>query len=208
MVATYVDLLASEPDDGESTAEYLEFAEDGAREMLAMIDALQNYYETTAQEMTVETVDTAAVVTDVVDTLEPQLRDADVTVKTENLPTVEGDATQLEAVFEQLLGNALEHGTDVSEIRVSAIRGDDEYRFSVVDDGLDRIASDTEKLFRIFGDAGEATDGPGVGLAVCELVVDRHQGEIWIESEAGETTVQFTIPMAETRPEPLVATRG
>jgi signal transduction histidine kinase len=43
---------------------------------------------------------------------------------------------------------------------------------------------------------------------VCELVVDRHQGEIWIESEAGETTVQFTIPMAETRPEPLVATRG
>ena len=208
MVATYVDLLASEPDDGESTAEYLEFAEDGAREMLAMIDALQNYYETTAQEMTVETDDTAAVVTDVVDTLEPQLRDADVTVKTENLPTVEGDATQLEAVFEQLLGNALEHGTDVSEIRVSAIRGDDEYRFSVVDDGLDRIASDTEKLFRIFGDAGEATDGPGVGLAVCELVVDRHQGEIWIESEAGETTVQFTIPMAETRPEPLVATRG
>jgi signal transduction histidine kinase len=202
MVATYVDLLAAEQENGESTAEYLEFAEDGAREMLSMIDALQNYYEITTRETTREPVDTTVVLTDVLDTLEPQLRDADVTMRTEELPTVEGDATQLEAVFEQLLENALEHGTDVSEIQVSASRSGDEYRFAVSDDGVDGVTGDPEKLFRIFGDAGEATDGPGVGLAVCELVVDRHRGEIWIESEAGETTVRFTIPVEGTRPTP------
>lgn len=93
MVASYVDLLAAEYDDpDESTAEYLAFAEDGAREMLEMIDALQSYYETAAHETTVERVDTGAVVADVVDTLESQLQDTDVIVTVGDLPAVTGDA--------------------------------------------------------------------------------------------------------------------
>ena len=109
-----------------------------------------------------------------------------------------GDRPQLVQLMQNLIGNGLKfHGQEPPHVHVSAQSGENEWVFSVRDNGIGIAPKHHERIFEIFGRLHNQQEypGTGIGLAVCRRVVDRHGGRIWVESEAGHGSVfHFTIP--------------
>ena len=88
---------------------------------------------------------------------------------------------------------------------MSAKRDTDNYVFSVRDNGIGIAAEYREKIFEVFRRLHHAQDypGTGIGLAICRRVVQRHRGQIWVESEvACGSTFRFTIPIQQSEDPP------
>ncbi|NUB92565.1 PAS domain S-box protein [Haloterrigena sp. SYSU A121-1] len=203
MVTSYLRLLENRYGDAfdEDGQEFLDYAVDGAERMSEMIDGLLAYSRIETRGDPLEPVDLETVLDDVIDDLQFQIDETDAALELDALPTVEGDASQLRQVFQNLLDNALTyHGDEPPRISVDAERQGDQWELSVRDAGIGIAPDDQERVFTVFDrlHGQEEYDGTGIGLALCQRIVERHGGEIRIDSEPGEgTTFSFTLPAAE-----------
>ncbi|WP_226021931.1 PAS domain S-box protein [Halomicrobium salinisoli] len=218
MVSSYLQLLESRyADDLDQDArEFIEFAVDGADRMRAMIDALLEYSRVETRGDPFEPIDLNAVLEDVRNDLQMRIAESDAEITVEDLPRVEGDAGQLRQVFQNLLDNAIEYsGDEPPRIHVAAerckgqsasIRTDnttesgDRWLVSVSDNGIGIDPDDADRVFEVFQrlHSRDEHDGTGIGLALVERIVERHGGEVWVESEPGEgSTFRFTLPYVE-----------
>ena len=200
MVSSYLQLIESRAGEEltEETEEFLEFAVDGADRMRDMINGLLAYSRVEAQGKPLESVDLNEVVGDICDDLGVRIaeRDADIDVK--ELPRVAGDEQQLRQVFQNLLANALEYnGDDPPRVYISAERNGSMWEISVQDEGIGIEPDQQDRIFEVFQRLQSRTDheGSGIGLALCQRIVERHGGEIWVKSEPGTgSTFSFTLP--------------
>jgi chemotaxis family two-component system sensor kinase Cph1 len=205
MVKSYVDLLETEYGDDldEEADEYMTFAVDGAERMQRMIDDLLQYSRVETQASEFEEVDASDVLETTLKDLELRIAEVDATVTHDDLPTVRADPNQLGQLFQNLIKNAIDHaGDEPPEIHVSAEQDetDREVDFSVADDGPGIPEDQQERIFEIFEQGGRDDDGTGIGLAVCQRIVNRHGGDIWVESTDREgSTFHFTMPAASTQ---------
>ncbi|QSW99839.1 PAS domain-containing protein [Haloterrigena alkaliphila] len=203
MVSSYLKLLEDRYGDelGDDGREFVEFAVDGAERMTAMIDGLLEYSRVTTRGDPLEPIDLERVVDDVLADLQFRIEDHDAEITVEDLPRVEGDADQLRQVFQNLLDNAIEYsGDEPPRIRVDAERNGDMWTVSVADEGIGIDPDDTDRIFEVFErlHTREEHEGTGIGLALCKRIVERHDGELWVESEPDEgTTFSFTLPAVD-----------
>ncbi len=198
MVSSYIDLLESELDEqlDEETRQYMNFAVDGAERMRGMIDGLLQYSRVESQGEAFSETDVKAVVDGIQEDLQLKIDKADAEIVVGELPTVDADADQLGQLFQNLVKNAIEHGGAETRVEISAEETASGYRFAVSDDGPGIPADQQEDIFGLF-DKGNDSEGTGIGLAVCERIVNRHNGDIWVESTEGDgTTFYFTIETA------------
>ncbi|GGM27378.1 ATP-binding protein [Haloarcula argentinensis] len=200
MVSSYVDLLDSEYGDDldEEAAEYMAFAVDGARRMQEMVNALLRYSRVETNSGDFEETDPEAVLDRTGDALQMRIEEVDATITAESLPPVEADPNQVGQVFQNLLENAIEYAVEADiepRVEVSAEEDDDMVTFTVSDNGPGIPAADHEEVFDIFHRAGaHDTEGTGIGLAVCQRIVLRHDGRIWVEPSDDGATFKFTLP--------------
>ncbi|WP_424018825.1 PAS domain S-box protein [Halorientalis pallida] len=203
MVSSYVDLLAREYGDqlDDEADEYIEFAVDGAQRMQSMIDALLTYSRVHTQGADFAECDTESLVEETLQDLELLIEESDATVSVESLPTVAADRDQLGQVFRNLVKNAIDHADvdDAPTVTISGQRTDEGCRFAVADDGPGVPESQRDAIFEIFKRGDRTSDeGTGIGLAVCQRIVDRHGGDIRVESaDDGGAKFVFTIPEDE-----------
>ena len=107
--------------------------------------------------------------------------------------------TDIIRLFQNLVGNAIKFkkiGT-VPEIILKVVEKQDEWLFSVQDNGIGIPATKFEKIFEIFGrlHSKDEYEGTGIGLASCKKIVEGNGGKIWLESEENiGSTFYFTIP--------------
>jgi signal transduction histidine kinase len=200
MVGSYLTLLRQRHAgklDAEAD-EFIGYAVDGAARMKLLINDLLNYSRVSNRPMNVEAVDTDAVVTGVIDTLAVRIEETGAEVIHESLPTVHGDAIQLERLFARLIENAMKYRSEAPpRIRVAAEPQGECWLFSVADNGIGIDPRFRDKVFDIFKrlHGREQYPGTGIGLAVCKMVVERHGGKIWVEPAAGGGSVfKFTLP--------------
>lgn len=200
MVSSYLQLLeqryADELDaDGE---EFIEFAVDGAERMRGMIDGLLEYSRVETQGESFEPVDLDNVFEEVRADLQVRINETDAGITTDDLPRVKGDASQLRQVFQNLLSNAIDYSGDESpRIDVSKERDGDDWIISVRDEGVGIDPEDTDRIFDVFQrlHTHEEHPGTGIGLALCQRIVERHGGDIWVDSEPDEgSTFSFRLP--------------
>ena len=96
------------------------------------------------------------------------------------------------------MSNALKYrGAEYPQIHVSAHRHDRQWVLSVQDNGIGIDPAYTESIFGIFKrlHTVDKYPGTGMGLAICQRILERYGGRIWIESELGKgSTFFFTIP--------------
>jgi len=200
MVSSYVDLLDREYGDDldDEAAEYMAFAVDGARRMQDMVDALLRYSRVETNASAPEATDPGAVLDRTLDSLRMRIEEADATVTAGTLPPVEADPNQVGQVFQNLLENAIQYATEAGidpHVEVRGQREDDEVVFTVSDNGPGIPDGDREDVFDIFHRAGaHDTSGTGIGLAVCQRIVLRHDGRIWVEPSDDGATFKFTLP--------------
>lgn len=101
-------------------------------------------------------------------------------------------------LFQNLISNAIHYARpDVPpRVLVKAYRSGSEWVFSVIDNGIGIAEEHQERIFKIFQRLDKSrSDGTGIGLAVCNKIVARHRGRLWVESQEGlGTTFSFTLP--------------
>ena len=200
MVTSYLELIEDRYDDAldEDGQEFLEFAVDGADRMREMIEGLLEYSRVDTDGDSIEPIDLTVVLDDVLDDLQLQIEERNATITTGSLPTVAGDASQLRQLFQNLLSNAIEYSGDGSpRVHISAERDDTDWTVSVRDEGIGIEPDDSDRVFEVFQrlHTREESSGTGIGLALCRRIVERHGGDIWVDSESGEgTTFSFTLP--------------
>jgi light-regulated signal transduction histidine kinase (bacteriophytochrome) len=159
-------------------------------QMQTLIRDLLSYSRVDARSRPFEAVPLADVFRGSVSLLEASIVDAGGQVTCDELPVVLGDSSQLAQLMQNLISNGLKyHGTDPPHVHVSAKHGTTkrEWIVSVRDNGIGIDAKYFGRIFEIFKRLHDqkAYPGTGIGLAVCRRVVERHGGEIWVESEPG-----------------------
>jgi hypothetical protein len=125
---------------------------------------------------------------------------ADVTV--EELPVILGDVRKLRQVFLNLISNALKFAESVPVVRVSAEVQGNTAIFAVADNGIGMDPGQAERIFQPFArlHGEDEYPGTGIGLAVCERIIEQHGGRIWAQSAPGQgSTFRFTLPVAGRR---------
>ncbi|WP_224337890.1 PAS domain S-box protein [Haloprofundus halobius] len=207
MISSYLQLIESRADEEltEETEEFLEFAVDGADRMRNMIDGLLAYSHVEAQGEPLESIDLNEFVEDVRGDLDMCLTESNANVDIEELPRVMGDKRQLRQVFQNLLKNAIRYsGDEPPRVYISATRNSSMWEVSVRDEGIGIDPDEQYRIFEVFQQLHPRNDygGSGIGLALCERIVERHGGTIWVESEPGEgSTFSFTLPVEDVHDE-------
>jgi light-regulated signal transduction histidine kinase (bacteriophytochrome) len=118
------------------------------------------------------------------------------------LPTVDGDEGQISQLFHNLLTNALKYRKRevAPAVHFSALRTANEWLFSVRDNGIGIAVEHLQQIFVIFKRLHKKTEypGTGIGLALCQRIIEGRAGRIWVESEPGiGSTFCFTWPDIE-----------
>jgi signal transduction histidine kinase len=102
-------------------------------------------------------------------------------------------------ILQNLLQNAVKyHAEDRNpEVHVSARQTENEWIFSVRDNGIGIDPHDFKRIFGLFKRLhGDMYPGTGIGLAVCQRLIERYGGGIWVESEVGRgSTFRFSLPL-------------
>jgi len=202
MVSSYVSLLEAEYGDmfDEEAAEYMHYAVDGATRMQDMIDALLRYSRIRTEGDDFVEVDLEAVLDETRRSLELLVDEEEATVRAGDLPRVTADRSQVGQLLQNLVKNAVEHGGPEPTVEVDAVVEGDRVHLTVADDGPGVDGSQHERIFDIFK---SNSDGTGIGLAVCERIAYRHDGDIWVESDPGAgATFHVTLPAVDADPDP------
>ncbi len=178
--------------------EWIQLTVDGARRMQTLIRDLLAYSRVGTRGKSFEPTDAGAALEAALANLATAIRESAATITHDSLPSVIADATQLTQLFQNLIGNALKFCRDRRpEIHVGVRRDSGSWRFSVRDNGIGIEPQYRARIFEIFQrlhTRGEYP-GTGIGLAICQRIVERHGGRIWVESEFGKgSTFHFTIP--------------
>ncbi len=203
MVASYVQLLEmryADQLDG-AAREYIDFAVDGTVRMKALIDDLLAYSRVGRAERRPVMIELADVVDVACANLRAAIEESGATIIHEQMPTIVADHGQLVQVLQNLLGNALKFRGDVPpEIHVGGREESTRWVLWVRDNGIGIDPDHTERIFTVFQrlHARDEYEGTGIGLAVCRRVVERHGGEVWVESREGfGATFFFSIAKSE-----------
>lgn len=178
--------------------DFIRYAVDGATRMKQLIQDLLAYSRVETRGGSLQLVDCAALVAQVLHDLSVAIEEGGATVQVAPLPVLYGDPTQLRQVFQNLIGNAVKFRGDAPPtVQVGCERRGAELVFSVADNGIGIDPQYAERIFVVFQrlHTREAYPGTGIGLALCKKIVERHGGRIWMESRAGQgATFFFALP--------------
>ncbi len=206
MVASYTQLLGKRYRnrlDGDAD-EFMGFIVDGALRMQRLINDLLTFSRVGSRGKGFQPVDLAASVAQVRINLRAAIDESGARISTGTLPMVNADATQMEQLLQNLIGNAIKFRKGPAPcIHIDARREDAAWRITVQDDGIGIDARYAARIFVIFQRLHTAAEypGTGIGLAICKKIVERHGGQIGVQSTPGEgTSFSFTLPDREEPP--------
>jgi signal transduction histidine kinase len=200
MVTSYVQLLERRYKNklDKDANEFIDFAVDGATRMHSLINDLLTYSRVGTRGKPLEPTDCEAVFDQSVSNLKVAMEESGARVTHDSLPTVMADSSQLEELFQNLIGNAIKfHGEESPRVHISASSNGNLWVFSVRDNGIGIDPEFKERIFVIFQRLHDKDKypGTGIGLAVCKKIVECHGGNIWVESKLGKgSTFYFTLP--------------
>ena len=204
MVAVFSQLLArkySPKLDPEGQA-YVGFALQGARRMEMLLKDLLAYTQVVndaAEELT--PVDANAVLEKSLSNLGTSICEAGAVVTCGELPALKIQEIHLLQLFQNLIGNAIKYrGETAAKVEISCEREEKQWKICVRDNGIGIAPAYASHIFGIFKRLHNSTryPGTGIGLAICQKIVERYGGQIWVESEEGKgSTFCFTVPGAD-----------
>jgi PAS domain S-box-containing protein len=200
-VKVFSQVLAAKMKDrlDDQSLEYLDNVISGASRMEALLRDLLLYARTTRLEAPAESTDANQAIQTAIENLKAAVAESGATIEFEPLPILRVHPTQIEQLFQNLISNAIKYRRpDIAPlVRIRSKRLNAQWEFSVSDNGIGIEAEYKEQIFGLFKrlHTGDSYSGTGIGLALCQRIVERYNGRIWVESKPGEgSTFCFTLP--------------
>jgi PAS domain S-box-containing protein len=204
MVASYTQLLSRRYKGklDSDADEFIAFAVDGASRMQRLIQDLLAYSRVGTKGRDLLEISSEEALLNALINLRAGIEESGAQVTHDPLPTVLADEMQLVQLFQNLVGNAIKYQSPgVPKVHISAIKkGGKKWTFSVKDNGLGIDPQYFEKIFGMFQRLHKREEfaGTGIGLAICKKIVERHGGNISVESEPGHGST-FSFALAESQ---------
>jgi PAS domain S-box-containing protein len=181
--------------------EFVSLIVSSAKRMQLLIKDLLAYTRATSrdeEEEVHEAIDAQAVLDTLLFDLRHLIRDHSALVSCDPLPAVRVHQVHLQQLFQNLLSNAIKYrSSEPPVIHIGAHPCGKEWLFSIQDNGIGIDPKYAEQIFGIFKRLHNSDEypGTGIGLAICQKIVERYGGRIWVESELGKGSVfKCTLP--------------
>jgi PAS domain S-box-containing protein len=184
--------------DGQAS-EFLEYLRSGASRMEMLVRDLLTYTQVGKLNAPAESVDTNIILHSTLSDLSQAIAESGATVTYGELPSLRVHSTHIHQLFQNLISNAIKYRRPGCPpvVDVGAQKQEGYWTFSVRDNGIGIEDEYKEHVFALFKrlHTNDEYSGTGIGLAVCQRIVERYQGRIWVESEPGRgSTFKFAIP--------------
>lgn len=206
-ISIYAELLNRSYQDklNEEANWYLGVITEGAHRMTQLISGLLEYAHADSVDEPLPMTDAEVVLAKVLKNLSRSAEESRAIINHDNLPSIPIKAFHLEQLLQNLIENALKYRKDgePARVHISAIQEHAEWNFSVTDDGVGIDPQYHDQVFVLFKRLHSTRggyQGVGLGLAICQRIVERYGGRIWVKSEFGQgATFHFTIPVSPNR---------
>lgn len=205
MVSSYIGLiskkLSERLDDEDRT--FIGFAVDGAKRMDRMIIDLLDYSRIGRDASDKGNVSLAKVLSRSIGNLEVAIAEAGAEIEVQSvLPVIVGYESELERLFQNLIGNAIKFREPdrMPKVTIECQETARDWIFAVTDNGIGIEPEDHAHLFVVFQRlvSHEQYQGTGIGLAACRKIAEHHGGRIWVESELGKgCTFRVALPKGD-----------
>lgn len=200
MVSSFLQLLEKQYKEklDDKAREYINFAVGGAERMKRLILDLLSYSRVGTVNEPFQPIDMNNLVKNVVQVFESRFEKEQITLRIGQMPTIQGNAIQLQQLLQNLIGNAIKYKSDIPPVvEIGCKEEENRFVFFVKDNGIGIDQRYFEKIFVVFQRLHPVNhySGTGIGLAICKKIVERHHGEIWVNSEEGKGSIfYFSMP--------------
>lgn len=180
--------------------EYMDFITGGVKRMDQLLNDLLTYSQIENNEQASDWTETREVVDNALSNLYFQIRNenAAIQINEKALPRVKGNSAHLTQLFQNIIANGIKFRNGKNpRISIDCVPEEHRYTFKIADNGIGIEEQYKEKIFRMFSRLHkmEEYEGTGIGLATCKKIVEKHGGEIWVESSLGQgSTFFFSLP--------------
>ncbi|MBC8283355.1 MAG: GAF domain-containing protein [Nitrospinae bacterium] len=184
----------------EKKEDYIKRIQKSSSRMYNLTDDLYNWASIGRREFVFKSEDLKEVVLEVIDDLEGSIQETGAKINIDSLPVLEMEKTQMRQLFQNLLSNAMKFQNEgiTPEIKISSrCTGDGYCEIDIKDNGIGIDTKYYEKIFEPFSRLNnkENYPGSGIGLAICEKIILRHNGEIKVDSSPQTgTTITLRLP--------------
>lgn len=140
------------------------------------------------QKLTLTRLNINELVSDVLQTLQIQIKESNVKITISDLPSCTGDAVQINQVFSNLIENAIKYlkPNQDSEIKISGEKLNKYAVYCIEDNGIGMVQDHLGKIFDMFHQLDPSKKGTGLGLTIVKRIIEKHDGSIRVESEYGK----------------------
>jgi PAS domain S-box-containing protein len=178
----------------------VEFITQSTKRMRELLADLLAYTQVSGDgQQAVELVDLNRVFQKALENCKTAIEEGKASVTVDHLPSVPGYEPHFLQLFQNLISNAIKYrGEAAPQVHCSAAIVDGVWCVGVADNGIGIAPEYHQKIFGIFKRLqGKSIPGTGIGLAICQRVVERYGGRIWVESQVNQgATFYFTLPVA------------
>lgn len=178
----------------DKTLKYLSMVENKVEKMDHLIEGILTYSKIDKVNLISEQVNTYEIVQNIINIIHIP---AHIKVIVANdLPVIKADRFRIQQLFQNIISNAVSYNDKPNgTIQIDWKMQDNNYLFSIKDNGPGIAKKNHEKIFQIFQSLNNNSKSTGLGLSIVKKIIDTYNGTIWIESEIGQgTTFYFTIP--------------
>lgn len=204
MISSYAQILLRLYGDkfDENAKSYFGYMTEGVTRMNGLLEDLLKYATVGRNEEEVEEIEMDYVVEICRVNLKVLIQEANAQIHYDNLPNVYATRTTIIQLMQNLISNAIKFRKEGTEpvIKISCKKSTEEHTFTVSDNGIGMEKEHLERIFVIFQRLHSRTtyEGSGIGLAICQKIVQRWGGRIWVTSDLGNgSSFHFTVPIKE-----------
>lgn len=204
MIHSFVQLLferlPEKPD--KDITEFVGFITEGTQRMDKMITSLTQYSRNETQKQPPEYLKSGHIIQEALENLDVLIKESKAKITFGTLPTIWADKNQAVQLFQNFIQNAIkfQKKDNVPRIIISGKKMEEMIQFTITDNGIGMESTETDQIFEIFRRLNLHSEygGTGIGLSICKKIVERHKGQIYVESTPGKgSTFIFTLPFRE-----------
>ncbi len=198
-LSSFSKILQKDPENilSAKSLQYLEYIKNASKKMHLLINNLLNLSKSTRKTIDESVFPLDQCVDDALLSLQSQVEEKSAHINREKLQEISGDKILITQLYQNLIGNALKFVNDKNpQINITFNVNGDTKIFGVKDNGIGIDSKFTSSIFEPFKrvNSTKYIEGSGIGLAICKKIVERHGGNIWVESQlGGGTHFKFTL---------------